>query len=537
MFKRKFRVSPLLAIALAGSYLSLPQTFATTPTASVANVNCTTARHLVGSDFEIDDDADLRVDDADCVDWLEGLSGAPMRGDVDVFADLASGTDDDSFGRGTAENDPNPTIVTGSIPKNKSDLTSFGITTESTSAGQFLQLFWTRVQEPSGTTNMDFELNKFFCDAAATPTNCANNGKNVTPRTPVRSVGDKLIGYDLSNGGTVPSITIRTWQGSAWSGPTTISGDTAPSGPCETTQLTLCALGAVNASAIDAADSGDLGALDPFTFGEASISFTALFNGSECGGFGSVYLKSRSSDSFNSEVKDFVAPRRVDIRNCQPTLRTEANETVTVGNAISDTAILGNTSGNAGGTITFRLYNENTCTSQPVFTTQLNVAGFGSYGPVSYTPTSPGTYYWIASYSGDDNNDPVSGMCGDPGEVDRVNRAGSNISTAQTVYPQDTATITAGAGGTPSGTVSFQLFGPDNPTCDPNGAAAVYTQANVELVNVNGDMKASTTNTAYPITAASSSQYHWVASYSGDATHEPSTSNCTESFTLTIVNS
>ena len=96
---------------------------------------------------------------------------------------------------------PTPTIVFGSIPPNKSDLKAFGVYTES---ADFLELFWSRVQNPSGTTNMDFELNKPLCDGTAAQ--CANNGTAKTPRymTPKRSVGDKLITYDLSKGGTNP---------------------------------------------------------------------------------------------------------------------------------------------------------------------------------------------------------------------------------------------------------------------------------------------------------------------------------------------
>ena len=102
------------------------------------------------------------------------------------------------------------TIVSGSIPPNKSDLKVFGAYTEQGSSGKFLELFWSRVQNPSGTTNMDFELNQMFCQPAATPSNCANNGVAV-PETPVRTPGDLLITYDLSKGGTVPSIGLRTW--------------------------------------------------------------------------------------------------------------------------------------------------------------------------------------------------------------------------------------------------------------------------------------------------------------------------------------
>src|SRR5215475_8571178 len=39
--------------------------------------------------------------------------------------DLPSGSGDNSFGQGTKEDSPNVTVVTGSIPPNKSDLTRF----------------------------------------------------------------------------------------------------------------------------------------------------------------------------------------------------------------------------------------------------------------------------------------------------------------------------------------------------------------------------------------------------------------------------
>ncbi|NIR35546.1 MAG: hypothetical protein GWO04_06990, partial [Actinobacteria bacterium] len=72
-----------------------------------------------------------------------------------------------------------------------------------TDAGHWLHLFWTRVQDPSGTTNLDFEFNQSLTPSA--------NGV-----TPVRTVGDLLLTYDLSKGGTVPVISIREWDGGDW---------------------------------------------------------------------------------------------------------------------------------------------------------------------------------------------------------------------------------------------------------------------------------------------------------------------------------
>jgi hypothetical protein len=100
------------------------------------------------------------------------------------------------------------------------------------------------------------------------------------------------------------------------------------------------ALGSINSSTIAAAGTGGLGALDPFTFGEAVISFDAIFpNSDQCGALGSAYLKSRSSTSFQSEVKDFIAPERISLSNCT-SMTTTAQSSVTLGQPIFDVAHL-----------------------------------------------------------------------------------------------------------------------------------------------------------------------------------------------------
>ena len=50
--------------------------------------------------------------------------------------DLPSGKDDNSFGNGTKEDTINPSVVTGAIPPNKSDLTRFFAKVETESNGQ-----------------------------------------------------------------------------------------------------------------------------------------------------------------------------------------------------------------------------------------------------------------------------------------------------------------------------------------------------------------------------------------------------------------
>ena len=249
---------------------------------------------LPGSNFEIDTDANLKVDDAaPSIDWAN-VSEVRKQ-------DTASGPTDESFGQGAKEDTAVPSVVDGSIPPNKSDLKFFGLYQEGSTATGFLNLFWSRVQDPSGTTNMDFELNQRQCTPGQTPADadCSGNGL-----TPIRTTGDLLIIYDLSQGGTHPTLSIRSWTGSAW-GPAT---DLTSSGN---------ATGSINSSAIPAADSDGLGAQDARTFGEAQVSIAALFpNPNQCNSFGSAYLKSRSSDAFNAALKDFVPPAAINITNC-----------------------------------------------------------------------------------------------------------------------------------------------------------------------------------------------------------------------------
>jgi hypothetical protein len=246
-------------------------------------MSVSTAFGLSGSNFEIDTDANLKVDGASpAIDWANVTE---MR-----RADTPSGSSDESFGQGTKEDSAVPNVVDGSIPPNKSDLKFFGIYQEGGANNGFLNLFWSRVQDPSGTTNMDFEFNQ--------SSTLSSNGV-----TPVRTAGDLLIIYDLSQGGTVPTLSKRTWSGSAWGPAVTLAGANSA--------------GSINSSTIPAGESDGIGAQDPRTFGEAQLRLASIFpDPTVCQSFGSAYLKSRSSDSFTSAVKDFVPPIAVNISNC-----------------------------------------------------------------------------------------------------------------------------------------------------------------------------------------------------------------------------
>src|SRR5919204_54816 len=139
--------------------------------------------NLSGSSFDAND-GNLVLND-ETQDWANAPS-------LQKGLDKPTGQTDDSFGQGTKEDTAVPNVVAGSIPNNKSDLLRFYVSTAKENAKDFLYLAWERVQEPSGTTNMDFEFNQ-----ASTP-----SGNGVTS---VRTAGDILVKYDLSQGGVNPA--------------------------------------------------------------------------------------------------------------------------------------------------------------------------------------------------------------------------------------------------------------------------------------------------------------------------------------------
>ncbi len=129
----------------------------------------------------------------------------------------------------------------------------------------------------------------------------------------VRTAGDLLIKYAIDQGGSRADITARTWTGTAWGAAADLD---QPSATCGGNP---CAAGTINSSPIPAADSDGLissGSKAARTFGEAQLDLRLLFQPNKCASFGSAMLKSRSSDSFTSQLKDFVAPVGIQLQDC-----------------------------------------------------------------------------------------------------------------------------------------------------------------------------------------------------------------------------
>src|SRR5437870_2183168 len=190
---------------------------------------------------------------------------------------------------------------------------------------------------------------------------------------------------------------------------------------------------------------------------------------------------------------------------------TSATATQTAGGTIQDTATLsGGTS--PTGTISFSLYgpNDASCGGSATSAGSATVSGNGSYSSSAVTENVAGTYRWIASYSGDTNNNGFTTTCNEAGETSTVNRASPTMTTS--------ATATQTAGGTIHDTAtpralhdalpmfSFSLYGPNDASC---GGSA--TSAGSATVRGNGSYSSSA------VTENVAGTYRWIASYSGDA--------------------
>ena len=564
--------------------------------------------NLPGSSFE-SNDGNLVVTTPGNTDWTNAPNR--VRGD-----DLASGTSDNSFGQGTKEDDAAVTVVTGSIPPNKSNLTRFYVGSEFASNSNFLYLAWER-SNVLGSANMDFEINQ------KTQPDLTTTG----PKTLARTAGDILITFDFGGSGT-PTLGLLKWV------------TTGATSQCFSTNALPCWGNRVNLSAAGFADGAvnTVTVTDPIanvnlpanTFGEAAVNLTAagVFPPGTCEAFGSAFLKSRSSASFPAEVKDFVAPRPVNISNCgtitvhkvtengdanfdytttgglspatfslsnggtrtytdvlagsysvtesappaswtlkslecaatgqgtsvttsaatasiamagggtvdctytnhtnlSPSISTTLSaETITVGGTVHDSATLTGATANAGGTVTYKVYTNDTCDSaEPIDAGTKTVTNgvIPDSDPVTFN--AAGNYYWQAVYSGDANNTGATSVCTSEHLV--VNKAGPSIATtlsAESITVGGTVHDSAALTGTTTnagGTVTYTVYSNDTCTDNPQDAGTKTVS--------NGVIPDSD-----PITFNSAGDYYWQAVYSGDANNTGATSLCTSEHLVVV---
>src|SRR5207247_1416232 len=111
------------------------------------------------------------------------------------------------------------------------------------------------------------------------------------------------------------------------------------------------------------------------------------------------------------------------VSKASPTVTTSATPQATAGGTISDQALLAGSSGpNATGTISFTVFGPNnaTCALPGTPAGSAVVSGDGTYPSSAVPVVLAGAYRWIASYSGDVNNNGFTTACHAPNETSVV---------------------------------------------------------------------------------------------------------------------
>ncbi|WP_195908933.1 Ig-like domain repeat protein [Microlunatus sp. Gsoil 973] len=231
------------------------------------------------------------------------------------------------------------------------------------------------------------------------------------------------------------------------------------------------------------------------------------------------------------------ANERSVVSKASPIISTSATS-AGPGQEISDTAVLSRIQSPIGGTVTFALYGpfpDSTgpdcsaanlafqSTDRPLTEVNGGSAARATSEPFVVPMDALGMrYFWVASYTGDDNNDAVVSGCGANGETSLVRGTLPTITTTATdtitlgETIADAVQVAGPAGGpTPTGTVRFLAYPTDDTECVGN---PLFESDAIDLVNGRA--------TSEPFTPPAVGTYRWRVAYSGDDEFISLTSAC-----------
>jgi hypothetical protein len=169
------------------------------------------------------------------------------------------------------------------------------------------------------------------------------------------------------------------------------------------------------------------------------------------------------------------------ISQAKPTVAGAAPQRIPVGTAFRDAATLGG-GFTPGGKITFRIYGPvaSGCAG-PAYVNTVAVNGNGTFPSDPFVPLRTGRYSFTASYSGDAENQAASEPCDSPSQIVQVIKRSPKVKPRATrVGRQISIRARLSGSVSPSGRITFRLFGPDDKRCrrKPKFAGGVRVKAN-----------------------------------------------------------
>ena len=343
------------------------------------------------------------------------------------------------------------------------------------------------------------------------------------------AVGDVLVLANWGGSNPVGEMTVYSWVGGK--NPLQLEFDST-SADCAVVGANDNVCAVVNRDTdnqpwpfLDKAGSTSIRSLELF---EAGIDLNDLIGDDLC--FSSFLAATRSSHSTTAQLKDFTLDT---FEECGASIATQASDTeIIIGDSLTDTATVSVTGGGTPpaptGIVTFSV------NGVPFDTKDLsgatNVGDDYSVTSDPYTPAEPGDYCFSASWPGDDNYTDGPYVDDGTNECFTVIELLPEISTEQSFFPNDEATITVDSGGgNLAGSVDFQLF--DNADCDGTPLYESLDHAVAGSLSVT----VATDNETFSVDA--DADLWWKVTFTNtNPSHNDAISDCVENSSVTIDN-
>jgi uncharacterized repeat protein (TIGR01451 family) len=245
-------------------------------------------------------------------------------------------------------------------------------------------------------------------------------------------------------------------------------------------------------------------------------------NGIQFNSAGDFYWQAvYSGDANNNGATSACLSEHLVIGKNSPSIATTLSDTdVAIGTSVHDSSALSGATSDAGGTVTYTVYSNSTCTAnpQPAGTKTVTAGVVPNSDGVQFN--AAGDFYWQAVYSGDANNGAATSACNVEDSEHLVvekNRPSiaTDLSATEVVvgtFVHDSATLTGATSGA-AGTATYTVY--TNNTCTA-GAQDAGT------VSVSG----SDVDNSHDVQFNAAGDFYWQVVYSGDANNNGATSAC-----------
>ncbi len=214
---------------------------------------------------------------------------------------------------------------------------------------------------------------------------------------------------------------------------------------------------------------------DPTCTGAAAFSATVPVAGNRTYGSGPFqptrvgsyrWTVEYSGDSNHGATGAGCGTAASTVAKAAPSLTGSVGPRLRVGARFRDTAVLAGGFAPTG-TVTFRIFapGDRSC-AKPAYVNTVRVAGNGTVRSDPFIANRPGTYRFVATYSGDAANQAATEPCGSSAQLARVQKRKPRLLPRARLFDSQISIRALLAGGaSPSGVIRFRLFGPGDRRC------------------------------------------------------------------------